>query len=57
MNPKDTDSLIAAYSYVLNRPGQIPKNEVPEHLPKLIDYDFDFSAYAGLMGGTACKKK
>lgn len=57
MNPKDADSLIAAYSYVLNRPGQIPKNEVPEHLPKLIDYDLDFSAYAGLMGGTACKKK
>lgn len=54
LNPKDADTLISAYSFVLNKPGQIPKNEVPEHIPQLRDYELDFAAYAELMGGAQC---
>lgn len=52
--PKDTDSLISAYSFVLNKPGQIPKNDVPEHIPELKEYVLDLTAYANLMGGPLC---
>ena len=54
--PQDPDSFIAAYSFALNRPGPIPKNQVPDYLPELRDYDLDFSAYGELMGGAACRK-
>lgn len=54
LSPKDTDSLISAYSFVLNKPGQIPKNDVPEHIPELKEYVLDLTAYANLMGGPLC---
>jgi hypothetical protein len=54
MNPKDADTLITAYGFVLNKPGQLPKNDVPEHIPQLKDYVLDFTDYAKLMGGTEC---
>ncbi|HPJ21331.1 MAG TPA: IS21 family transposase [Clostridia bacterium] len=54
MNPKDADTLITAYAFVLNKPGQLPKNDVPEYIPKLKDYVLDFADYAKLMGGPEC---
>jgi transposase len=57
LEPKDADALICAYSFVLNKPGLIPKNSVPEHIPNLVEYEIDFTAYASLMGGAACKRK
>ncbi len=54
LEPKDADALISAYAFVLNKPGQIPKNDVPEYIPQLKDYALDFTAYAKLMGGPQC---
>lgn len=47
----DVDSLIAAYAFVRNKPGAVPKNPVPAHLPDTPAYTIDFSLYANLMGG------
>lgn len=55
-SPKDSDSFVSAYGFVLNQPLPVPKNEVPEHLPPLIKYDLDFKSYGNLMGGALCKK-
>lgn len=49
--PDDVDSLIAAYAFVRNKPGAVPKNPVPAHLPDTPAYTIDFSLYANLMGG------
>ena len=57
MDPQDTDTLLAAYAFVLNRPGKIPKNEVPEHIPELADYTIDLGVYGALLGGVACDRK
>ena len=54
--PKDPDSFLSAYGFVLNQPFAVPKNEVPKHLPPLVEYELDFSAYGNLMGGTLCKR-
>ncbi len=54
LDPKDADSLISAYAFVLNKPSQIPKNDVPEHIPQMKDYALDFTDYAKLMGGPQC---
>ena len=55
--PKDADALISAYAFVLNKPGQIPKNDVPDYAPELKEYTLDFTPYAKLMGGAACSSK
>lgn len=57
MDPQDTDTLLAAYAFVLNRPGKIPKNEVPEHIPELADYTIDLGVYGALLGGVTCDRK
>jgi len=57
LEPKDADTLISAYSFVLNKPEQVVKNYVPEYIPDLTEYKIDFAAYANLMGGGTCKKK
>lgn len=57
LDPKDADTLISAYSFVLNKPEQVVKNYVPEYIPDLTEYKIDFAAYANLMGGGTCKKK
>jgi transposase len=54
LDPKDADALISAYSFVLNKPGRTPKNDVPEHIPQPKEYDLDFTDYAKLMGGLEC---
>lgn len=54
LDPKDADALISAYAFVLNKPGQVPKNHVPEYVPQLKEYALDFEAYAKLMGGSQC---
>jgi hypothetical protein len=55
-SPKDSDSFVSAYGFVLNGSLPVPKNEVPAHLPPLIEYELDFKAYGNLMGGTLCKR-
>jgi transposase len=57
MAPKDADTLVSAYAFVRNKPGQIPKNDVPDYVPKLKEYSLDFTPYAKLMGGVACSSK
>ena len=54
-SPKDSDSFVSAYGFVLNQPIPVPKNEVPEHLPPLFEYELDFKAYGKLMGDQLCK--
>ena len=51
MNPKDADSLISTYAFVLNKPSPIPKNSVPGQICELSEYKLDLSVYAALMGG------
>ena len=56
MAPRDVESLLAAYAFVLNRPGPIPKNDVPKAIPTLPDYAIDLGVYKALLGGMTCDK-
>lgn len=51
--PKDVASLMAAYAFVRNKPGAVPKNPVPAHLPPTPEYTIDLNQYAKLMGGSS----
>ena len=42
--------------FVLNQLVPVPKNEVPDHIPTLVENELDFKAYGSLMGGAACRK-
>lgn len=55
-SPKDSDSFVSAYGFVLNGALPVPKNEVPAHLPPLVEYELDFKDYGNLMGGALCKR-
>lgn len=57
LNPDDADSLIAAYHFLLNRPGPTPKNRAPDHIQSTPEYELDLSVYKQLMGGMVCQEK
>lgn len=57
LDPDDADSLIAAYHFLLNRPGPIPKNKLPDHIQPTPEYELDLSVYKQLMGGMVCQGK
>lgn len=57
MDPRDVDDLISGFDYLMNKPGPIPKNDVPEGLPESPEYRIDLGAYARLLGGDRCNKK
>lgn len=57
LKPRDVDALLSAYSFIVNKPGQMLKNPVPEHLPATPEYKIDLGVYSQLMGGSVCQEK
>jgi hypothetical protein len=46
---KDADTLVSAFHFAMNIPGKIPKNQVPDNLPKTKDYVVSLSEYSKFM--------
>lgn len=53
---EDVDSVLAAYAFIQNGPGQLPKNPVAAHLPKTPEYEVDLSVYMAMLGGAGCTR-
>ena len=49
LGAKDADTLISAFHFTMNIPGKIPKNKVPENLPKTEEYVISLSDYGKFM--------
>lgn len=53
---EDVDSVLGAYAFIQNGPGQLPKNPVAAHLPKTPEYEVDLSVYMAMLGGAGCTR-
>ncbi len=49
LGAKDADTLISAFHFTMNIPGKVPKNRVPENLPKTEEYVLSLSEYGRFM--------
>lgn len=57
MKPKSADDLICGFDYLMNKPGPLPKNSVPEGLPQTPEFRIDLDVYAQLVEGQLCNRK
>ena len=49
MGSKDVDTLISAFHFAMNMPGEIPKNKIPANLPRTLEYSVSLSEYGKFM--------
>jgi hypothetical protein len=54
LGAKDADTLISAFHFTMNIPGKVPKNRVPENLPKTEEYVLSLSEYGKSMEVGRC---
>lgn len=54
LGAKDADTLISAFHFTMNIPGKVPKNRVPENLPKTEEYVLSLSEYGKFMEVGRC---